>query len=65
MSIERFGDKVGFIWSVADMLRGPYKPAQYGQVMLLLTGSWPSSRLSTNKTKSSTMSGERRPSWMR
>src|SRR5688572_21362946 len=37
MSIERFADKVAFIWSVADMLRGPYKPAQYGAVMLPLT----------------------------
>jgi type I restriction enzyme M protein len=37
MSIERFADKVTFIWSVADMLRGPYKPAQYGAVMLPLT----------------------------
>jgi len=37
MSIEKFGDKVSFIWSVADLLRGPYKPAQYGQVMLPLT----------------------------
>lgn len=37
MSIERFGDKVGFIWSVADLLRGPYKPVQDGEVMLPLT----------------------------
>jgi type I restriction enzyme M protein len=37
MSVERFGDKVGFIWSVADLLRGPYKPPQYGEVMLPLT----------------------------
>ena len=32
-----FGDKVGFIWSVADLLRGPYKPSQYGRVILPLT----------------------------
>lgn len=32
-----FGDKVSFIWSVADLLRGPYKPAQYGRVILPLT----------------------------
>ena len=32
-----FSDKVGFIWSVADLLRGPYKPAQYGRVILPLT----------------------------
>lgn len=31
------GDRVGFIWSVADLLRGPYKPAQYGRVILPLT----------------------------
>jgi len=30
-------DKVGFIWSVADLLRGPYKPAQYGDIILPLT----------------------------
>jgi hypothetical protein len=28
-----FGDKVAFIWSVADLLRGPYRPAQYGRVI--------------------------------
>ena len=32
-----FSDKVSFIWSVADLLRGPYKPAQYGRVILPLT----------------------------
>ena len=32
-----FSDKVSFIWSVADLLRGPYKPAQYGKVILPLT----------------------------
>ncbi len=37
MSIDRFSEKVSFIWSVADLLRGPYKPAQYGQVMLPMT----------------------------
>lgn len=35
--MENFGEKVSFIWSVADLLRGPYKPAQYKQVMLPLT----------------------------
>lgn len=34
---NNFGEKVSFIWSVADLLRGPYKPAQYGDVMLPLT----------------------------
>lgn len=37
MSIDRFNEKVSFIWSVADLLRGPYKPAQYGEVMLPMT----------------------------
>ena len=32
-----FADKVSFIWTVADLLRGPYKPAQYGRVILPLT----------------------------
>ena len=31
-----FNDRVSSIWSVADLLRGPYKPAQYGDVMLPL-----------------------------
>ena len=32
-----FSDMVGFIWSVADLLRGDYKPAEYGRVILPLT----------------------------
>jgi type I restriction enzyme M protein len=32
-----FSDKVAFIWSVADLLRGPYRPNQYGKVILPLT----------------------------
>jgi type I restriction enzyme M protein len=35
--VNGFSDKVSFIWSVADLLRGPYKPAQYGKVILPLT----------------------------
>ena len=35
--VNNFGEKVSFIWSVADLLRGPYKPAQYGKVILPLT----------------------------
>ena len=35
--VNGFSDKVSFIWSVADLLRGPYKPAQYGKVVLPLT----------------------------
>ena len=37
MSLSDFSQKVSFIWSVADLLRGPYKPAQYGRVILPLT----------------------------
>jgi type I restriction enzyme M protein len=32
-----FSDKVSFIWSVADLIRGPYRPNQYKNVMLPLT----------------------------
>ena len=35
--MSNFSEKVAFIWSVADLLRGPYKPAQYGRVILPLT----------------------------
>lgn len=35
--MEGFSDKVGFIWSVADLLRGDYKPHEYGRVILPLT----------------------------
>ncbi len=34
--MNHFGEKVSFIWSVADLLRGPYKPPQYGRVILPL-----------------------------
>lgn len=37
MAIDRFNEKVNFIWSVADLLRGPYKPGQYGEVILPMT----------------------------
>lgn len=29
-----FQDKVSFIWSIAEILRGPYKPEDYGKVVL-------------------------------
>lgn len=32
--MNNFGEKVNFIWSVADLLRGPYRPNQYKDVML-------------------------------
>ena len=35
--MSNFSERVSFIWSVADLLRGPYKPAQYGRVILPLT----------------------------
>jgi type I restriction enzyme M protein len=35
--MNNFGEKTSFIWSVADLLRGPYKPHQYGRVILPLT----------------------------
>lgn len=35
--MSRFQDKVSFIWSVADLLRGDYKASEYGRVILPLT----------------------------
>jgi len=35
--VNGFQDKVNFIFSIADVLRGPYKPNQYGKVILPLT----------------------------
>ena len=37
VQVQGFADKVGFIWSVADLLRGDYKAHEYGQVILPLT----------------------------
>lgn len=31
-----FQDKVSFIWSIAEILRGPYKPEDYGKIVLPL-----------------------------
>lgn len=31
--MNNFGEKVSFIWSVADLIRGPYRPNQYKDVM--------------------------------
>ncbi|MEO6325122.1 MAG: class I SAM-dependent DNA methyltransferase, partial [Thermoanaerobaculia bacterium] len=36
-AVNGFSEKVSFIWSIAELLRGPYKPAQYGDVILPLT----------------------------
>lgn len=35
--MTHFADKVQFIWSIAELLRGPYKPPQYGRVILPFT----------------------------
>lgn len=35
--MQNFQDKVSFIWSVADLLRGDYKQSEYGRVILPLT----------------------------
>ena len=34
---DNFGEIAGFIWQVADLLRGDFKSHQYGQVILPLT----------------------------
>jgi len=46
--VRGFQDKVSFIWSIADLLRGDYKQSEYGKVILPFTvlrrcGSLPSS----------------------
>jgi len=37
MTPIHFQQLANFIWSVADLLRGPYRPPQYERVMLPLT----------------------------
>ena len=37
MSSASFQSLSNFIWSVADLLRGPYRPPQYERVMLPMT----------------------------
>jgi type I restriction-modification system DNA methylase subunit len=37
MPVDNFQEKVTFIWSVADLLRGDYKQSEYGKVILPLT----------------------------
>ena len=34
--MNNFSEKVSFIWSVADLLRGDYKQSEYGRVILPL-----------------------------
>ncbi|MBA3426599.1 MAG: type I restriction-modification system subunit M N-terminal domain-containing protein, partial [Rubrobacter sp.] len=36
-SETRLKNHAAFIWSVADLLRGNYKPSEYGKVILPLT----------------------------
>jgi type I restriction enzyme M protein len=31
------GDRVGLIWSIAELLRHDYKPSEYGKVILPFT----------------------------
>src|SRR4030042_1447473 len=35
--MNNFNEKANFIWAVADLLRGPYRPNQYKDVMLPMT----------------------------
>lgn len=35
--MNNFQEKVGFIWSVADLLRGDFKQSEYGKIILPLT----------------------------
>jgi type I restriction enzyme M protein len=35
--VDNFQEKVAFIWSVADLLRGDYKQSEYGKVILPFT----------------------------
>ena len=37
MAINNFREKANFIWSIADLLRGHYKQADYGKVILPFT----------------------------
>ena len=37
LATNNFSEKANFIWSVADLIRGPYRPNQYTDVMLPLT----------------------------
>ena len=35
--MENFSEKVNFIWSIADLIRGPFKPVEYQDVILPFT----------------------------
>ena len=32
--MTNFGEKINFIWNIANLLRGPYKQERYGDVIL-------------------------------
>src|SRR5699024_9626460 len=34
LHMNNFQEKVNFIWSIAELLRGPYRPEDYGDVVL-------------------------------
>ena len=34
--MRNFSQKVSFIWGVADLLRGDYKPSEYGRIIMPL-----------------------------
>ena len=35
--MSNFQDKVSFIWSVAELLRGDFKQSEYGKIVLTFT----------------------------
>jgi len=35
--MNNFKEEANFLWSIADLLRGHYRQADYGKVILLLT----------------------------
>lgn len=37
IQLNNFQEKVSFIWSIAELLRGPYRKEQYGDVILPMT----------------------------
>src|SRR5205814_4647218 len=37
MTAQQYSQLSNFIWAVADLLRGPYRPPQYERVMLPMT----------------------------
>ena len=34
LKLSNFQEKINFIWSIAELLRGPYKKEQYGDIIL-------------------------------